>query len=88
MKRGGGEESAEGVQALNCQTTLEPGSSSQEGRGEDRQAEQRAGGWSNGLEADKPWIQGCDMKLPPSWTAMLPGSPRGRPLAVGTATQK
>ena len=29
----------------------EPGSSSQEGRGEDRQAEERAGGWSNGLEA-------------------------------------
>lgn len=49
-----------------------PGAESQEGRGENRQTEEQAGGWTGGR------IQGCDMKLLPSWRSVLPVGPRGR----------
>ncbi|KAM9105118.1 solute carrier family 23 member 1 isoform 2-T2 [Megaptera novaeangliae] len=45
---------------------------SQELRGEDKWTEERAGGWTGRR------IRGCDMKLLPSWTAVLRGKPWGR----------
>lgn len=48
------------------------GAESQEGRGENRQTEEQAGGWTGGR------IQGCGMKLLPSWRAVLPVGARGR----------
>lgn len=48
------------------------GAESQEGRGENRQTEKQAGGWTGGR------TQGCGMKLLPSWRAVLPVGHRGR----------
>ena len=59
-----------GFELVRC--LWEPGSRSQELRGEDKWTEERAGGWTGRR------IRGCDMKLLPSWTAVLRGKPWGR----------